>query len=155
MTYAAGTDGSGRYDRILPTARYTVTASAYGYLPATVTGIRLATGGATQDFVLQAAPPVAPQVTVSVLEADAIRLTWTHAPPDMTYTVHRASEPHFAPMLDNQQQSLDRPFPGQIVYDDLTGSGNRFYAVVGRNGAGAGAPAGRVGLFNFDLRPGE
>ena len=47
------------------------------------------------------------------------------------------------------------PFTDPIIYDDLTGSGNRFYAVVGHNAAGAGAPASRVGIFNFDLQPGE
>ena len=63
LTYAAGTDGSGRFDRILPAATYDITASAYGYLPATVTDVPLTTGGLTQDFVLQAAPPDAPHVT--------------------------------------------------------------------------------------------
>ena len=78
LRYAAGTDGSGRYGRTLPAATYDITASAYGYLPATVTDVPLTTGGLTQNFVLQAAPPVAPQVTpqVSISDGDATRLTW-------------------------------------------------------------------------------
>ena len=66
LTYSADTDDSGHYGRTLPAATYDITASAYGYLPATVTDVPLTTGGLTQDFVLQAAPPVTPQVSISV-----------------------------------------------------------------------------------------
>ena len=157
LTYAAGTDGSGRYDRILPAATYDITASAYGYLPATVTGVPLPTGGVTQNFVLQAAPPVAPQVSISG-DLTATRLAWTHVAPNTTYTVHRATEPYFAPALDNQKESLGLPFADTIIYDDpddLTGSGSQFYAVVGHNAAGIEAPAARVASFTFALQPGE
>ena len=145
LTYAAGTDGSGHYDRTLPAATYDITASAYGYLPATVTDVSLPTGGVTQNFVLQAAPPVAPQVSISG-DLTAIRLAWTHVAPNTTYTVHREPEPYFTPAPDNQKESLGMPFADTIIYDDpddLTGSGNRFYAVVGHNAAGIGAPAVR------------
>ena len=153
LTYAAGTDGSGRFDRILPAATYDITASAYGYLPATVTGVSLPTGGVTQNFVLQAAPPVAPQVSISG-DLTATRLAWTHVAPNTTYTVHRAPEPYFTPAPDNQKESLGLPFADTIIYDDpddLTGSGNQFYAVVGHNAAGIGAPAARVASFTFTV----
>ena len=157
LTYAAGTDGSGRFDRILPAATYDITASAYGYLPATVTGVSLPTGGVTQNFVLQAAPPIAPQVSISG-DLTATRLSWTHVAPNTAYTVHRAPEPYFTPALDNRKKSLDMPFAATIIYDDpedLTGSGQQFYAVVGHNAAGIGAPAARVASFTFALQPGE
>ena len=66
LSYSAETDDAGDYDRTLPAETYDITASAYGYLPATVTDVSLPTGGVTQNFVLQAAPPVAPQVSISV-----------------------------------------------------------------------------------------
>ena len=59
----------------------------------------------------------------------------------MTYTVHREAEPYFTPAPDNQKESLGMPFADTIIYDDpddLTGLGNQFYAVVGKNAAGAG-----------------
>ena len=146
----------GDFERTLPAATYDITASAYGYLPATVTGVSLPTGGVTQDFVLQAAPSVTPQVSISG-DLTATRLTWTHVAPNMTYTVHRAPEPYFTPAPDNQKESLGLPFADTIIYDDpddLTGSGNQFYAVVGNNAAGAGAPPDRVAVFSFDLQPG-
>ena len=46
------------------------------------------------------------------------------------------------------------PFAETIIYDDpddLTGSGNRFYAVVGHNAAGAGAPASSGGDLQLRL----
>jgi hypothetical protein len=46
------------------------------------------------------------------------------------------------------------PFANPITYD-LTGSGNRFYVVVGSNAAGEDSAAGRVAIFNFVLQPGE
>jgi len=156
LTYAADTDGFGHYGRTLPAATYTMTASAYGYLPTTVTGVSLPTGGVTQNFVLQAAPPVAPPVSISG-DLTATRLTWTHVAPNMTYTVHREAEPYFTPTPDNRKKSLDMPFADRIIYDDpddLTGLGNQFYAVVGRNAASAGAPPDRVAIFSFDLQPG-
>jgi hypothetical protein len=110
----------------------------------------------TQNFILQAAPPVAPQVSISG-DLTATRLTWTHVAPNMTYTVHREAEPYFTPALDNQKESLGLPFAGTIIYDDpddLTGLGNQFYAVVGKNAAKAGAPPDRVAIFSFDLQPG-
>jgi hypothetical protein len=87
----------------------------------------------------------------------ATRLTWTHVAPNTTYTVHRAPKPYFTPAPDNQKESLGPPFADTIIYndpDDLTDSGNWFYAVVGHNAAGIGAPAVRVASFTFALRPG-
>ena len=46
------------------------------------------------------------------------------------------------------------PFAGTIIYDDpddLTGSGNQFYAVVGHNAAGVEAPASRVASLQLRL----
>ena len=156
LTYAAGTDGSGRFERILPAATYDITASAYGYLPVTVTGVLLPTGGVTQNFVLQAAPSVAPQVSIGG-NLTATRSTWTHVGPNTTYTMHRAPEPYFTPAPDNQKESLGLPFADTIIYNDpdgLTGSGNRFYAVVGHNSAGIGAPA-VMASFTFALQSSE
>ncbi|MEI8084125.1 MAG: carboxypeptidase-like regulatory domain-containing protein, partial [Actinomycetes bacterium] len=152
LAYSASTDGSGRYARTLPAATYRMTASAYGYLPQTFTDLELGTGGRTQDFALQAAPPVAPPVTTSVV-GTGVHLAWTHVPPNMTYTVHRALDPYFTPVLQNQQKSL--AFTEQLVHDDLTGTGNRFYAVVGKNAAGVAAPPDRVGVFRYSLQPGD
>ena len=112
LSYAAGTDGTGHYGRTLPAATYTMTASAYGYLPATVTGVSLPTAGVTQDFVLQAAPPVAPQVNISV--DDAVQLNWTHVAPNMTYTVHREAEPYFTPTNANREKILEMTAPHHL-----------------------------------------
>ena len=157
LTYAASTDGSGRFDRILPAATYDITASAYGYLPATITNVPLTTGGVTQNFILQAAPPVAPQVSISG-DLAATQLTWTHVAPNTSYTVHRAPEPYFTPALDNRKGTLGLPFADTIIYDDpddLTGSAKQFYAIVGHNAADVEAPAARVASFTFALLPGE
>lgn len=153
LAYSASADGAGRYARTLPAATYRMTASAYGYLPQTFTDLELGTGGRTQNFVLQAALPVAPPVTTSVVGAEGVHLVWTHGPPNMTYTVHRASNPYFTPALANQQKSL--AFTEPLIYDDLTGTGNRFYAVVGKNAAGVAALPDRAGIFNFALQPGD
>jgi hypothetical protein len=154
LTYSAATDGSGNYGRILPVATYDLTATAYGYLPATVTGLMVSTDGAPQDFVLQAAPPVSPQVSISA-DPDKTRLTWVHVPPDMAYAVFRSAEPYFIPRPDNQLGSVGISFSAAIVYDDTAISGNRFYAVVGSNAAGEEAVPSRVAVFDFSLQPGQ
>jgi len=56
-TFPATTDSSGYYTRTLLAGTYTVTAEAYGYLPATVGGVVVTTDTVTtQDFALQTAP---------------------------------------------------------------------------------------------------
>ena len=51
------TDAAGYYNRTLLAASYTVTASAYGYLPSTVTDLEILTNTVTtQDFALASAP---------------------------------------------------------------------------------------------------
>lgn len=55
-TFTATTDGTGYYTRTLLSGTYTVTAEAYGYVPATVTGVPVTTDTVTtQDFSLQTA----------------------------------------------------------------------------------------------------
>ena len=57
VTSQTTTDGNGVYTMTLPADTYTVTASAYGYLPDTVTGVGVLSGTVTtQDFTLAAAP---------------------------------------------------------------------------------------------------
>ena len=52
-TFSATTDGSGYYTQTLLTGDYTLTASAFGYLPETITGTQVLTDlVTTQDFVL-------------------------------------------------------------------------------------------------------
>ena len=56
-TFPATTDPSGYYTRTLLAGTYTVTAEAYGYLPATVSGVVITTDTVTTlDFALQTAP---------------------------------------------------------------------------------------------------
>ncbi len=65
-SFPATTDPSGYYTRTLLVGTYTVTAEAYGYLPATVGGVTIATDTVTtQDFALQAAPTFLVSGTVS------------------------------------------------------------------------------------------
>ena len=154
LSYSADTDDSGNYGRTLPAATYDITVSAYGYLPATVTNVPLTTGGLTQDFVLQAAPPVTPQVSIST-DGDLTQLTWMNVPPNMTYTAYRGENPYFAPAANYPQRIGKCRSPTRSYTTSWRGSSNRFYAVVAHNAAGAGAPASRVGIFQFDLQPGE
>lgn len=158
LAYSASTDATGRYAATLPAATYDMTASAYGYLPATASGVVLPTAGATQSFVLQAAPPAAPDVLVEVADG-AVQLTWTHLPPNMTYRVHRATAPYFTPTVGNMQATFGLPFATPVRYADPTsGVGdpllNHFYIVTGRNAAGQEALSKRVGEFDFTLIPG-
>jgi len=56
-TFTALSDDAGYYTRTLLANTYTVTASAYGYLPATITGVVVVTDTVTtQDFALETAP---------------------------------------------------------------------------------------------------
>ena len=56
-TYSATTDDGGSYTRALPAETYEVIATAFGYLPQTVTGVTVYTDTVTtQDFALQTAP---------------------------------------------------------------------------------------------------
>ncbi len=56
-TYPATTDASGYYTRTLLTNTYTVTTSAYGYMPATIGGVEVITDTITTlDFSLLTAP---------------------------------------------------------------------------------------------------
>ena len=51
------TDATGYYTRTLLSGTYTVTAEAYGYLPATATGVEVVAGQVTtRDFALESAP---------------------------------------------------------------------------------------------------
>ncbi|MFZ2096757.1 MAG: M28 family peptidase [Anaerolineales bacterium] len=55
-TYPSTTDGSGYYTMTLPVDTYTVTATADGYLPVTVSGVSVISNTVTtQDFALQPA----------------------------------------------------------------------------------------------------
>ncbi|MBU0492747.1 MAG: M28 family peptidase, partial [Chloroflexi bacterium] len=55
--YPATTDAAGYYTRTLLADTYTVTASAFGYLPSTVAGVAITTDTVTtQDFALAIAP---------------------------------------------------------------------------------------------------
>ena len=109
LSYATSTGAGGDYTSTLPAATYTVTASAYGYLPATAGGVVLPTGGATQDFVLQAAPAAAPEVGIAIA-GGKVRLSWTHVPPNMTYQVHRSTDPYFDAGPSTLQATLTLPF---------------------------------------------
>ena len=68
-TYPATTDINGYYTRSLISDTYTVTASAYSYLPSTVSGIVVTSDiTTTQDFVLESAPTYV--VSGTVTESD-------------------------------------------------------------------------------------
>jgi PKD repeat protein len=65
-TFVTTTDGSGYYNKTLLPNTYSVSASAYGYLPATVTGVVVvADQTTTQDLALQTAPTYVVQGTVT------------------------------------------------------------------------------------------
>lgn len=67
-TLTATTDAAGYYTRTLLGGVYTVTASAYWYLPATITGVIVTSGAATtRDFSLTAAPTHVVSGTVTEL----------------------------------------------------------------------------------------
>lgn len=154
----AATDGAGQFAVTVPAGSYVVQASAYGYLPATVTGLTVDSGAVTQDFVLTAAPPQAPTVAIGSSGGQAT-LTWSHVPPNMAYQVHRSESPTFAPDGSTHQATLTFPFADPVTYaDPSSGLGNplvnHFYVVLGVNAAGATAASGRVGEFDFALVPG-
>ena len=68
QTYTALTNENGYYTHTLPADVYTVTASAYGYLPETVTGIQVVTETVTTaDLYLETAPTYL--VSGTVIEA--------------------------------------------------------------------------------------
>jgi hypothetical protein len=65
-TFATTTDPSGYYTQTLVAGTYTVTAEAYGYLPAMVSGVVVTTDTVTtQDFALQTAPTYVVSGTVT------------------------------------------------------------------------------------------
>jgi subtilisin family serine protease len=68
FTFIATTDADGFYSRMIPQDTYTVTVSAYGYLPFSVTGVVIQEDETT---VLDVALQPAPTFTVSGLVSDA------------------------------------------------------------------------------------
>ena len=57
-SYPARTDSTGYYKRTLAADTYTITVTAYGYLPTTISGVEVVTDTVTtQDFSLVSAPP--------------------------------------------------------------------------------------------------
>jgi PKD repeat protein len=57
IVFVDTTDATGYYTQTLLSGTYTVTAEAYGYLPATVAGVEIVAGAVTtQDFALGTAP---------------------------------------------------------------------------------------------------
>jgi hypothetical protein len=83
-SYPASSDVSGYYTRTLVVDAYTVTASAYGYLPITVSGVNIVTNTTTTlDFALQAAPTYTVSGTVTELGSGvplAAELTFSDSP---------------------------------------------------------------------------
>ncbi len=154
------TDGAGAYGVSVPSGDYTVTATAYGYLPATVNDVVVAGDDVvTEDFVLVAAAPLAPVVAVATTEPP-VTLSWLHVPPNMVYQVHRSTDPYFAPESATLRALVSMPFSEPVTYqDDGSGWGdpttNHVYVVLGANAAGATAASNRVGEFDFALTPGD
>jgi uncharacterized repeat protein (TIGR01451 family) len=74
QTYNLVSDGSGNYSILLPVDTYTVTASAFGYQSATVSGVPVVSGTTTtQDLALNPLPALAVTgVLVSGGDGDAI-----------------------------------------------------------------------------------
>jgi hypothetical protein len=70
--YVAETDARGYYTRTLPTGSYALTASAYGYAPATVTGVLIKHNQASNyNFYLEPAPvaTIAPPMLAATLHS--------------------------------------------------------------------------------------
>jgi len=143
-TYSATTDTGGYYTRILLENTYDVTASAYGYLPVTVTGVEVMTDTVTtQDFSLPSAPAyvVKGTVTDSVsgapllaeIEFQGSPVTATTDPvsgryrvtlPQGTYTMYVTAadhRPQERPIVVDQGQIQDfalEPLPCILLVDD-------------------------------------
>jgi len=143
-TFSATTDGSGYYTRTLVADTYTVSASAYGYLPAIATGVVVLTDTVTtQDFALHSAPiyQVKGHVTDSVSGAPLLAeivfegspvTVWT-APtsgyyeanlPQGEYIMHVTAanhRPQERPIVLDQNQIQDfalEPLPCILLVDD-------------------------------------
>jgi hypothetical protein len=158
--YAAAADAGGLYAAPLPAATYTVTATAYGYLPAVVEGIAVAPAAVrTQSFALQAAPPIAPSVTDNRVTG-SLELVWSHVAPNTAYHIHRSTAPYFTPAPGNQIETMPMPFADTLTYaDSASGAGNpdvnHFYIVVGATPGGQGAASDPIGEFDFALTTGS
>ncbi len=127
-------------------ASYDVTLNAMlngsPYLTATVT----ASPSANPVFL--------PLVTTSIPAADTLRLSWNHASGYTRYQVWRSASPYF---------DLSGPDAGWVDaapwrYDDANAVGdpaeNHYYRIVGVKNDGSVTISGRVGEFDFALRPG-
>ncbi len=143
-SFPATTDGTGYYTRTLLAGTYTVTASAYGYLPTSVSGVPIVTDTVTtQDFSLQTAPTYIVSGTVSeagtglplfaqITFDGSPEVAWTDpgtgyyaiALPEGDYTMHVRADLHEpaerAIVLDHDQTqdfALD-PLPCVLLVDD-------------------------------------
>jgi hypothetical protein len=158
--YTLQGSADGRYTQTVPPQTYSATVSAYGYRSSSATGIAIsANGSALKDFVLTAATPAAPEVSVT-LDAGQILLAWQHVSPNTAYEVHGSDVPYFLPVAGTRLATVNAAHPpGRNETLTYPGTGSaagalpagQFYLVVGTNAAGAGAASPRAGEFRFDL----
>jgi len=126
---------------------YTITLEAmlYGspYMTATVTATP------TQN------PTFAPDVDISQISADTLRLSWEHPTGYDRYQIWRGETPYF---------NLSGPEAGWVTtspwqFDDAGAMGdaaeNHYYRVLGIRSDGQSTISGRVGEFDFALMPGN
>ena len=156
------TDGSGYYTQTLLASTYTVTAEAYAYLPAEVSGVVVVTGSVTtQDLELEAAPTYL--VSGTVTEAGTgfpllAEITFEGSPvtvmsdpgtgfyqatlPQGSYTMHVSAAGHRSqerPIVVDQDQTQDfalEPLPCILLVDDDLGEDYETYYAGALLGAG-------------------
>ena len=142
--FSTQTDASGYYTKTLVAGDYTVTASAYGYLPETVSGVTVVTDTlTTQDFSLLTAPTYTISGMVTEVGSGAplyAHITFDGSPdetwtdpgtgyyqitlPEGEYTMHVAAElhrPQARPILLDQDQTQDfllETLPCILLVDD-------------------------------------
>jgi hypothetical protein len=159
-TYIAVADATGSYAVMLPAATYTVTATAYGYLPAVAEDVSVSPSAVQMRALqLQAAPPAAPTLAGG-LPADGFHLTWPHVSPNTAYHVYRSLAPYFPPTPTAEIGLVSLPFAATVSYGDAGSAAgdpaaNHFYLVTGVTPGGQAAASNRVGEFDFRLTPGS
>lgn len=120
-------------------------------------------GNWSEPYPGYAAPDaVAASVSISLVDGNP-KLTWTHLDVNAYYQIWRDTAPYFAPAAPTADTvKLDDWYPslggGTMTYTDTSADPNAtyYYTVVSANALGqTSGPSNYVGLFRFDLTPGQ
>ncbi|MBE7528546.1 MAG: hypothetical protein HND44_23745 [Chloroflexi bacterium] len=149
-TYNGTTNGSGDYSISLPAGVYTVTASAAGYLPETISGVTIITATTTTvDFALVAAEAVIAVDPTEFVVSQPVTTVMTHTLTisnlgtiDLNWTIQEAPGqdlvlPTFGPIPPNPGMVLSAPqakashslpaAPAVVLYDQTDNIGTNAF----------------------------